>query len=71
MVLNENNLLGIVPNGFRPSNTIVTIAWNDTKECFMKLQLSSSSGGLYVTATPETADAAAQNVYVYVTYTAS
>ena len=68
LVLNQNNLLAILPSGFRPRDSIIIAARNATKETFVKVEISSSSGGIYVYPTSADSDASAANIQISVTF---
>ena len=68
MTLDTANLLCILPSGYRPPHTFEFVAINSTKGLPIVAEVSSTSGGVYVRPTSASADAAAQNINVFLTY---
>ena len=68
MTLDTANLLCILPSGYRPPNSFEFVAINSTKGLPIVAEVSSTSGGLYVRPTSASADAAAQNITIFLTY---
>lgn len=68
MVLNQYNRLATLPSDCLPPNTLRFYAVNGTKTTHIYTTISATSGVIEVEALPATADAAAQNIMIAISY---